>query len=345
MKLCTEKNDRWFKPFFFFCLFFLAIGLISTSLSAYELVKTEHRTFSIPLEATLRIIVDVGNVEISGWGKNTVRVQMRKWVNANTRKKAEKKMANLEVEFVQKENSLEIRELNRQENNFLANVLRKTGLKKDSSHRIDFVLTVPSRLSFEIEHGRGKIFLKGIHGNLSVKQREGKFRLSSAALDKVDLRFGRVRARISHLTGDRSPNANVAVSTQKGEFILLDSAIAKFVARNKESDNYLVANRISNCDIESEEGDIFLRPIEEERSHYKVFSVRGDVYLLIGGDPRCSVSLETGLGLIKSVHPWRIRKRGSGYYYFSPDSSSGSMSIITDLGDIMVEAVWQRGHF
>ena len=134
----------------------------------------------------------------------------------------------------------------------------------------------------------------------------------------------------------------MTVSAKKGDFILRDSLVGKMIARMKETNSYLVGDEISDCDIETDTGDIFIRPLNFKDSKFKTFSEKGDVYLLVSERFPCSLKLETGLGVIKSTHPWEIKKRGSGYFYKIKKTGTniGNMEIVTELGDIFVENSW-----
>ena len=112
----------------------------------------------------------------------------------------------------------------------------------------------------------------------------------------------------------------------------------------KETNSYLVGDEISDCDFETDSGDLFIRPLNFKDDKFKSFSETGDVYLVVSNQFPCSLKLETGLGVIKSAHPWEIKKRGSGHYYKFDKSNSnkGKMEIITDFGDIFVENEWSK---
>jgi len=306
---------------------------------AHELVRPEKKTFDLKSGSELRLILDFGDITISTWDKNQVYIEIKKWVEADNLKKAEKKIEELQVEFVHRNDFLEIRELKRTDKGYFSKILKKTGLKKSSSSRIDFLLKVPKHLDIFIDQNTGKIKIDTLHGNLNIEQKKGSLNLNYLSLDKVDLRLRKTQAKIQNLKGNTIPGANIAISAKEGNLIFQDNMIGKLVFDLDDSDCYLTRNRIVDCDIETKNGDVFLHPLDLNESNYKITSERGDMNLLITASPLCSIKLETGLGLMRSEHPWNIKKRGSGRYYEFKKSNPnrGKLEIITDLGDIYIE--------
>ena len=194
--------------------FCLLLFLFSSS-DAYELVKTEQKTFNLRSGSTLQMTVDIGNIKLIIWDEEKVFVQIRKWVDASSESQAEKKMQKLEVDFIEENNLLVISQLNRQDKSFFSNVLKKTGLKKKSSSRIDFVLKVPSRLTVIIDHTKGKIEIDSLLGTIEIKQDEGELFLNELSLDKLDLHLGSVQTKIQKLKGQNNSSTSFRQSYER----------------------------------------------------------------------------------------------------------------------------------
>ncbi len=320
----------------------LLIFGISTSFTQ-ELVQTDEKTFDFKSGSTLLLTLDVGNVEISTWDQDKIHIRLRKWVDAGSRDKAQELMEKLQVEFIQQRDVFEIRQLKQGSGNPFSRLLKITGLKKSASSRIDFILRVPNRLKLQIIKNEGIVIVDSLTGSINLKQKTGELQLNSIFADKIDLDLDEVETKIVNLKGNISTKTNVAVSSNKGNLIFQDCRIGKLVARLKNSDCFLIGNSISNCDFESKTGDIFFRPVDYNQSFFNISTKKGDVFFLISESPLCQVFLETGLGMIKSEHPWDIIKSGSGFSVNleKTDSNTGKIVIITDFGDIFIKKNWE----
>ncbi len=309
----------------------------------YELVQTENKDFSLHSGASLSLIVISGNIEVHSWGKEEVHLSMRKWVVADSRQQAEAEMMDLKVEYSQKEDFLEIQQLNREENSYLANLLRKTGLKKEITARIDFALFVPTRIQLRINQYKGKTSVDSLTGNVSVNQKNGVLELNFLSADILDLMLGDVQANLHDLRGETGVAATMTATLNQGNFILQDSQLGKLMVRAEEADCYLVNNRITNSDLENKEGDIFLNPIALQDSRYQTKTEKGDIFLILSAEPACSLFLETNFGMIQTLYDWQIEKNASGCFFDhqSGNPHSGRMEVTTDFGDIYIQKNWQ----
>ena len=246
------------KRLFFLVFLFSSILIFRISASyTHELVKTEEKTFDLISGSSLEITVSVGNIEISTWNLDKIFVRFRKWTDAGSQHKAQKLMEKLQVEFIQQKDVFEIRQLKQGSGNPFSNLLKKAGLQKSSSSRIDFILRVPRRLKLKINLEAGKIIIDSLAGIFDLKQKKGELQLNSLMVDKIDLDLDDVHANIVNLKGEVSSKANVVVSIDKGNLIFQECLMGKMVVRLKDSNCFLAGNSITNCDIESKTGDVF----------------------------------------------------------------------------------------
>ncbi|HDL19388.1 MAG TPA: hypothetical protein ENH29_10060 [Bacteroidetes bacterium] len=322
-------------------VFFLLLYTYASS--AHEQVSNKEKTFAFIPGDGLKIDIDLGDVKIVTWQQNKIHVRMRKWVSAGSEKQLVQKMQNLQVEFVSGNHRLEIRQLNRNAKNFLSSILKKTGLKRKPSSRIDLSLQVPRKVALVIILANGNISISALHGNLEIAQKEGELNLDSLYADKIDLRLGNVHSRIENLQGYSSSMVNMGISAGKGILIIEKSNIGKLVTRLKEAEGYFIGNRTSGFDVQSKTGDIFVRPVGFKNCQFRIESEHGDIHFFMPEALPCSISMETGLGRIRTPYSWVIRKRGSTHYFRlkKTNPAGGKIDIVTDFGDIQIEKIWQ----
>lgn len=338
------RKDRykWGRSYLFILIVFFLLCHAYAS-SAHEQVLNEEKTFALAPGDGLKIDIELGDIKIVTWEQNKIHVRMRKWVSAGSEKQAEKKMQNLQIEFVNSDHWLEIRQLNREGKNFLSNILKKTGIKKNPSSRIDLSLQVPREVALAIILANGAISISSLHGSLDIVQKEGELNLNSLFVDKIDLRLGNVCSRMKNLQGDSGPNVNMGVSADKGVLIIEKSSFGKLVARLQEAEGYFIGNRVSGFNVQSKTGDVFVRPVDFKNCRFKIESERGDIHFFLPEVLPCSISMETGLGRIRTPYSWTIRKRGSTHYFRSKkkNPARGKIDMVSDFGDIQIEKIWQ----
>ena len=239
-------------------------------------------------------------------------------------------------------NKLVIHQLNKGGSSILSGLFKLAGVKKDESTKVDFVVNVPYSVQLKIDKTSGFVTINGIHGNISIEQKNGTLQISNILAEIMDLKLYDVQVKISILNGPNGIDPHMKFSIKKGELVLEASRIIRLVADSKKADVYLIGNEIRSGEIEIKGGDLFLNSDLNAQTRIRARLESGDMYLIVPDSPAAKIFAETVLGVIRSAQQWEIKKSGgvSILNYNGSQKGDGVCEFISDIGDIYFQQKW-----
>lgn len=213
-------------------------GLISPAEKAYE--KTTVIEIPIVSEETLVVKNTNGDIVVDSWEKDSIRIEIRKIVYANSKEEAEGLYEKIEIKFKRDSNSI---------------LLMPRFFIEHAS--VDFQIYLPEKMNLKLNTGNGMIKVRGIHGFMNLVSSNGRVFCSDV--------FGSIRTRtgngdiilemLSGIVSALSDNGKIKCDIESLDF----NSVSRVETRNGDieisapikSDFYIYAYS-SNGGVESE---------------------------------------------------------------------------------------------
>jgi len=162
----------------------LALGLFLAAAAAVagagraeatEVRRVNERLIPFQPGGQLRIDDKNGNITIEGWPRNEVRIQVTRVVRAEDRTKAEELIKELEAEVEVHSDRIvvESRFPKRRESIGIWDLLKN----KVAQLQINYFVQVPNETDLMLETANGKVFTRGVTGQLDAKTTNGDMRV------------------------------------------------------------------------------------------------------------------------------------------------------------------------
>ncbi|MCG3120811.1 MAG: hypothetical protein ALAOOOJD_03700 [bacterium] len=326
------RKYRW--PSIIFLIFILHHSVQSTPRD--ELIKTEERTFDFNAGGRIQVLGDAGFIRVEAWDKNEVYLRYTKRVWDSSRRDAEKRMEDLQIEISDQPGQLSIRQVpGFEEHNFRFFDLFDPDRWSHSSHaaRIDFELKVPRQCQLLLESDEGDITVRQIEGEVSVDSDEGNIDLENLAGGEISAATdeGEINCRHFQLTDHR-----LQLSGDEGTVHASDIVARSVWAETDEGDIVLLRINAGGGKLNSDEGDIDLEASRFDEGSWNISTDEGDVALMIPANADAEITLESDDGNIRSDFTLsRLsnddnRERRSGRL----GEGRARLEIYTDEGDI-----------
>jgi len=317
--------------------------LLNSVVSGYELTQEQGREISFRAGQLLSVWLQSGEVRVHRLSRGKPHVRIKKWVEAATQKRAEERLAQLTLDFSVTDSGLDIRQMDRSTRLPLGGLLRSAGLVRPGASKIILELFLPRRASLRVVQKAGLVRIDSLQGNVEVRLERGKLRLRHQMADKVDLRLGAVDARLLNVYGPPDGELYVAAEQKRGRLVLRNCRIYRLVVRSNDGDVFLVGNRLVQGDIQTESGDIFLRPRLRSTRFLLCQTKSGDFFVKLAPYPACRLVAETGLGRIFSPYAWKPVHRGGGETLRLSNADRPEIRLISEIGDIFIQPL-RRGR-
>lgn len=301
-----------------------------------ELTKTEERTFDFNAGGRIQVLGDAGFIRVESWDKNEVFLRYTKRVWDSSRRDAEQRMEDLQIEISDQPGQLSIRQVpGVEEHNFRFFDLFDPDRWSHSSHtsRIDFELKVPRQCQLFLESDEGDITVRQIDGEVSADSDEGNIDLENLAGGEVSAETdeGEINCRNFQLADYR-----LQLSSDEGTVRASDIVARSVWAETDEGDIVLLRVNAGGGKLSSDEGDIDLEALRFDEGSWNISTDEGDVELIIPANADAEITLESDDGSIRSDFALQRlanddnRERRSGRI----GEGRARLEIYTDEGDI-----------
>ncbi len=142
-------------------------GMLIPELAAQRLEKTAEETFSASKSTILDVDSKFGNVEVLSWENDEVFIEALMWVESKRESYAQELLDNMDVEIFVEENRIVARSV------FADNMSNRN----DTRFRIDFTISVPEYINFELSSKYGSAFIESISGHADIAVAYGNLKI------------------------------------------------------------------------------------------------------------------------------------------------------------------------
>jgi len=318
-------------------IFLIASGLnFAYSTPGQEITKTEERTFDFQAGGRIQVIGDAGFIRVESWDKNEVYLRYTKRVWDSSRRSAERRLEDLQVEISDQPGQLTIRQTpGFEERDFRFFDLFDPDRWGHSRHasRIDFELKVPRQCHLILESDEGDIAVRQIEGEVKADSDEGN-------IDLENLSGGELSASTDEGNIDcrnvRLDDYRLALISDEGVLRASEVAARVLWVETDEGDIVLLRLNAGGGKIKSDEGDVEADFVRFDEGSWSVTTDEGDVEIFIPANADAEISLESDDGRIRAdfnlnrISDDDHRKRMTGRL----GEGRARLEIYTDEGDI-----------
>jgi len=283
-----------------------------SSVFGYEATTKEEKHYKISSGGDITILADEGFIQVRSWDKNEVRVIMYKSARARTKREAEKRLKQIDLEIEHNDDRLSIREIKSYETNEFSfwdifDPDRWGNLS--STTRIDFELTVPYESSLRLETDEGDITVNEVKGNLEIEVDEGNLELSDIEFSDIIITVDEGDVFCKNIKG---ADGRVNIETDEGRIRLEKAEMKKIRIDCDEGDIFLNRIVVEILDIDTDEGDIEIDMNVTPKGDCRIHTDEGDVEVLLPASTDITVRLETEDGRITNDFGIPIDEFGDG---------------------------------
>lgn len=265
-----------------------------------EITKTEERTFDFAAGGRIQVIGAAGFIHVESWDKNEVYLRYTKRAWDSSRRSAEKRLEDLQIEISDQPGQLSIRQVpGFEENDFHFFDLFDPDRWSHSRHasRIDFELKVPRQCQLLLETDEGDITVRQIEGELQIDSDEGNIVLENIARGEVTAETdeGEIDCRQLQLDDYR-----LQLASDEGTIRASDVTARSLWAETDEGDMVLLRVSAGGGKLNSDEGDIELEAVRFDEGTWSIITDEGDVELFLPANADTEIALESDDGSLRS---------------------------------------------
>lgn len=265
-----------------------------------EITKTEERTFDFSSGGRIQVIGDAGFIRVESWDKNEVYLRYTKRAWDSSRRSAERRLDDLQVEISDQPGQLSIRQVpGFEEKDFRFFDLFDPDRWSHSRHasRIEFELKVPRQCQLLLEADEGDITVRQIEGEVQTDSDEGNIILENISRGEVSAETdeGEIDCRLLQLEDYR-----LQLASDEGAVRASDVTARSLWAETDEGDLVLLRINAGGGKLNSDEGDIELDAVRFDEGSWSIVTDEGDVELFLPGNADSEITLESDDGNIRS---------------------------------------------
>jgi hypothetical protein len=335
----NKKEFKMKKTFLLFILTgFIFLSLSSTSFCS-EVKKTYKKTYPIDPGGSVTVKGDEGFISVESWDKPEVQITWTKSVWGKNKKQAEQILEAVEVRITHTGNRLHVKvvEPKHSRNISFWDLFDPDtwGGRNFRSPVVDFELIVPREINLNFTNDEGDVTINSIEGDVDIDVDEGDIELRDIKFDDMNLYADEGNITGANLT---SETGTITIEIDEGETSLKNVTIRRLRLNCDEGNSSFVNLKCNSCSISSDEGDVDLDILLQEKNRYQIYADEGDVYFYLPRNPDVRFDLETQDGSIRSDFDIRIKKKDDMQQ--SRDSLGSGSSLIkayTDEGIISIK--------
>lgn len=181
-------------------LWLALVLVISTSVTAQEKVsKKITKSYAITNAGKLHLENKYGNINVTGWDKNEVSIEISITANHRKRENAEELLKRIQPIIRESENFASIQyHIEEKNSGWFARLIEETNpFDFDKSNlKIDYTVYMPSKAELKVTNTFGDVLIEDWSGKLSALVEHGDVWISES-LNKADItmRYGKLRAK------------------------------------------------------------------------------------------------------------------------------------------------------
>ena len=205
--------------------------------------KKVSKEFKVAPDALLKITNSYGNIDISTWDQNTVKIEVFIKTNGNDAKKVQEKLDEINIEFNQTSAGVSAKTLFTKENSSWWNVFFSNS--SNVNMEINYIIKAPVTNNVDLNNSYGNIYLDKLTGNSKIKCDYGK----------IDI--GELHGNNNYLNFDYSRNSHfgyinkATINADYSDFTIEGAKIIDIAADYTSSNLKKVELLKFNCDYGS----------------------------------------------------------------------------------------------
>ncbi|NQT25820.1 DUF4097 family beta strand repeat protein [candidate division KSB1 bacterium] len=311
---------------------------LMTSVFAEEATRVEKKSIPFSLEGVLTIMSDDGEIQIDAWDQELILIEMTYHAWGSNAKKAEKRLDDLQVEIIESNNRIVIREMSdpRSWNAGLLDVLDKDFWKEKRwrDTQIDFIIKVPQKIDIKLNHDSGHLSITGTKGSVHISADEGRVSLSEIQSEVIRVELDEADVWLTDIKQQQEGLCQIVMD--EGDIRCTSIQMKSLEIQCDEGNISGVDIDVQQCRVETDEGHIDFKLYPQSDGRYSFYTDEGDIDLSLPQSSSVQFKLWTDEGRIQSDAELSIRRFDDGEQMDGQigDSGGAMLKASTDEGDI-----------
>lgn len=330
------KHKNMVRIFAGVIMFFAFVAKVS----AYEVSQKEEKSFKIKFGGEVTVIGNAGYIKVKSWDKQEVQLRMVKRAWGRSRRRAEERLEEIEIEINHNGNRLLVRQVDRSRRDFHFFDIFDPDRWREGWWQVEvnFDLTVPKEINLRLENDEGDVEVSEVTGNITITVDEGRVHLENIVSNNVKIETDEGEITCYRVSSRDKNRGKISIDADEGRIRIDESKFRKMDLFSDEAD--LILNRIQILEgyFRTDEGDIELDMDVLKGGRYRIRSDEGDIFIVLPEDVRVSVNLESEEGYIRTDFPLSVKKREEGERARGViGKDRARLDVYTEEGDIALE--------
>lgn len=318
----------------------LSFLFISTT-SAYEVSRKEKKSFKMKPGGQVIVVANEGYVRVTSWDKQEVLLKLTKRAWGRSRRRAEDRLEEIEVQIDHNGNRLSVREVDRhgRRDFHFFDIFNPDRWREGwRETQVDFDLTVPRRINLRLETDEGDVEVTETEGDISIEVDEGDVQLERVTSNNIKIEVDEGQVSCYRVSAKNKDQGRISVDTDEGRIRFDEGEFGRAEIASDEGDVIINDIKMLTGYVHTDEGDIELEAQIYANGRFRLSSDEGDIFIVLPDDSNLRVNLETEEGHIRTDFPLSIEKeeegqRGRG----TIGRDKARLDVYTEEGDIILE--------
>ena len=304
---------------------------------AAEARYEDTKTFRFRPGSQLTVRALDGSISIKTWRRREVRIHYRKAAWGRSRRRAEERLDDVEVQFHEYRDGLEVLVDDWRSDREMSfwDLLNPENWTSEGGAKVSFEITLPEDADVDLSADDSDVDLRGVNGEIDIRVDDGDVQLQEVA--SSELRIETDAGDVDLYKVDVGDGV-LEVTADEGDVRVEKAEIGDFEAETDEGDVTVIDSKVERLAIRTDEGQVELDVQPVGRASYRVVTEEGDVILTLprGGD--YDFDLETDTGRIRSEFDVEVEETDTGERVTeSLGRGRWKIRVYTDDGDIFLE--------
>jgi hypothetical protein len=178
--ICKKSAMQW--------LFLLGIVISSNAVFAKDYTKEIIRNFTVNSDAKFVVDNSRGNINITTWDKNTVKIEVEIIVKAKDAAQAEDFFKQIKIDFEKNAGYVKAMTTKEKEEESWKDWI--WGSTKNLNWNVHYKITIPKTNTLSASNKFGDLYVANVKGDASVNVKYGNYKLSNFNNLRCDLAYG-----------------------------------------------------------------------------------------------------------------------------------------------------------
>ncbi|MDZ7374389.1 MAG: DUF4097 domain-containing protein [candidate division KSB1 bacterium] len=303
---------------------------------AVEAKKTDVQAFHLAPGSRLSLRLEDGSVRLSTWEKEQAEVQIVRRAWASSRREAQRRLDEIEVEVRKRTGEVEIVVFDHGATPVRSfwDLFNPNKWGSASNVSVELQLQVPEGVDLRLEADDADVEAEGKWGAVLITVADGDVELQ-------DLRAARLRLETDDgnivLYRLAMPEGAIRAITNDGLIRLEECVASEVSAETDDADVAVLRCDLQRLDVRTASGDVEVEPVLQRLSRLRVDTEDGDIILSLPPDPDAELDLRTVTGRIRTEKGVPSEEEGGQRLKVRLGKGRALISAFTEDGDIIVE--------